>query len=162
MKRLILVLGFVMATPAMAEDIEGVVKVVGSAMSRKVMIYSADSAKHKLCRNDESKRISRLTGMTVKVSGDWKMKKETKSCLTPTSFSVSKVSSGRAAVVGTLSQTDTGYEVKSEDGKVHALAKVPSGLKKLTGEKVIIDVKPMNSPTSQGSTYNVVTYSRFP
>ena len=156
------IMGLSFASPAWAEDVEGVVKVVGSSLSRKVMINASDDAKHRLCDNEVAKRVSRLTGMTVRVSGDWKMRKEEKFCITGTDFAVKKVSSGRDALVGVLSQTSDGYEVKSEDGKAHVFTQVPDGLKKLVGKKVIIDMKPMNSPTSQGATYSVVTYSPFP
>lgn len=154
--------GMFCGAPVFAEGVEGVVKVVGSALARKVMINTTDGAKYRLCDNDIAKKVSRLTGMTVQVSGDWQLRNEEKYCLTANVFSVKKVSSGRDALVGILVHTDGGYEVKGDSGKVHVFSQVPDGLKKLVDKKVIIDMKPMNTPAAQGTAYSVVTYSLYP
>lgn len=158
----VFIAGMFCGTPVFAEDVEGVVKVMGSALARKVMINASDNAKYRLCDNEVAKKVSRLTGMTVRVSGDWQVRKNENYCLTANLFAVKKVSSGRDALVGVLVHTDDGYEVKSDGGKVHVFRQVPDGLKKLVDKKVIIDMKPMNSPAAQGSSYSVVTYSLYP
>lgn len=166
MKNLLFLYVFLLALPggAFGEEISGVVRVVGSAINAKVLLTKKTEFKGPaVCRGDVAKRVSRLTGLTVKVKGEWKLKKSgKKKCFTVGDFTVLKASSGRDALVGTLTKESEGYKVKTDDGKVHALSDIPAGLKELAGKKVIIDVKPMNNPVSATASYKVVTYSEFP
>lgn len=149
---------------ALAEDVEGLVKAAGSAATARTFLTPDGSETGtQLCSGDIAKGLRRLGGMTVKVSGDWKMdKKGEKSCFEPTEFAILKVTSGREAIVGMLSQKDGAYVVTGPDGKVHALGDVPGGLKKLDGQKVILDIKPLNSPTAKEAAFKVVTYAAHP
>ncbi len=162
LRHLFVIAGLLLAAPALAEDLEGVVAISGSAINAKVTLGTA-SGSPVICRDETGKRIGRLTGMTVKVTGEWALNKDGgKRCVTATSFSVVKMSSGRPAVVGLLSQKDGSYVVAGDDGAVHTLADVPTGLKKLDGQKVIIDVKPMETPAAGPSAFKVVSYAPFP
>src|SRR5690606_6793650 len=96
----------------------------------------------KICANEIGKSVRRLGAMTVRVSGEWKLdKKGAKRCFEGRSLSVLKTSSGRDALVGTLSSQDGVYVVKDASGQTHTLGDVPGGLKKLDGQKVILDIK---------------------
>jgi hypothetical protein len=148
------------AAPALAEDVTGIVRVVGSSINSEVLVGDGGP---NLCRNDVAKRMRRLTAMTATVSGDWQTKPNgDKKCFAATGFTVTKVSSGRDAVVGKLEQRSGAYVVTTDDGKAHALASAPDGLKKLVGQKVILDLKGMDSPAAKEATFNVVTYAAFP
>jgi hypothetical protein len=153
-----------MGAESFAGEIEGLVKSSGSAASAYTLISVGEAEKgDRLCSGDASKSIRRLGGMTVKVSGDWKLdQKGEKDCFEPTDFSVQKVSSGRDAIVGILSKKDGGYIVAGSDGQIRVLGSVSSGLKKLDGQKVILDLKALNSPASKETVYKVVTYAAHP
>jgi copper chaperone CopZ len=151
--------------PAQGEvdEIEGVVRVVGPSATAEIQLDPGSGNKGPaVCRGDVAKRIGKLTGYTVKVKGPWQLRKGKKQCVTPDEFTVTKASSGRAAIVGTLSQTSGSYTLASVDGKTHPLSDIPSGLKKLDGKKVIVDLKPSENPATKEATYKVVTYSAFP
>lgn len=154
----------VLAAPAFAEDLQGMVVTVGTALNATVMLTQPGEAKGPtVCYDDVGKRIRKLSAMTVKVTGDWKTnEKGDKKCLEATSFDVLKTSSGRDAVVGSLSEKGGVYQVTSADGKVMTLGEVSGGLKKLNGQKVILDLKSMESPNAKEPTYKVVTYAAFP
>lgn len=156
--------GWLLASLAMAEEMSGVVKVVGSAINAQIMLTEAGEEKGPVvCANDVGKKVKRLGAMTVKASGAWRLdKKGDKSCFEATEFAVLKTSSGRDALVGTLSHKDGSYVVTGADGKAHVLEDIPGGLKKLDGEKVILDIKPISTPSTKGEVFKVVTYAAHP
>ncbi len=152
------------AAPALAEELEGTVLTVGNALNTEVMLTQPKENKGpNLCYTDLVKRVKKLAAMSVKVTGDWKVNaKGEKTCFDATDFTVTKTSSGRDAVVGVLSDKDGVYQVTGDDGKVMLLSDVSGGLKKLSGQKVILDLKAMDSPASKEATFKVVTYAAFP
>ena len=149
---------------AFAEDFEGIVRLVGSAYSATTTLTDASGKQAvNFCTDDESRRLSRLTGMTVKASGDWQEATKNKvRCVKLTAFEVLKASSGRDAVVGVLSQEGADFAVTTGDGSKRKLSRVPKGLRKMLGKKVIIDVKPMGSPSTKSESWKVVTYAPYP
>lgn len=153
-----------MAAPAFSEELAGVVKVTGSGITAQTMVSPVGEEKGpEVCGNDVGKKIRRLGAMTLKVTGDWKVKKNgDKGCFNATEFKVLKTSSGRDAVVGTLAQKNGSFVVTGSDGHTHVLDDVTGGLKKLEGQKVILDIKPINSPTAKEPVYKVVTYAAHP
>lgn len=155
---------FSLAAPAAAESLEGTVVSVGSSLNTSVMLTQPNEAKGpKLCYTDLAKKVRKLAAMTVKVSGDWKTNdKGDKTCFEATDFTVLKTSSGRDAIVGTLGEKSGVYQVTGGDGKVMTLGEVTGGLKKLNGQKVILDLKSMESPNAKEPTYKVVTYAAYP
>lgn len=163
---LALALALAVSGAARAEDAEGVVRIVGSALSSKTLVVPAgENTGPNLCRNDASKRIGRLSGMTLKVTGEWQTDAKTgeKRCFEASAFVVTKMSNGRDAVVGTLADKDGQFEVTDASGKVRMLADVPDGLKKLSGKKVILDVKTIESPAAtKEAVSKVVSYAEFP
>lgn len=165
MQRLTIALAvLVWSASAQAEEIQGLVRVVGSSLNQQVLLAeSGKSDGPALCRGDVGKRIGRLTGLVVKVTGDWHLnKKGEKSCVEPKDFQVLKLPNGRDPVVGTLSEKSGVYEVASEDGKTRSLADVPDGLKKLSGKKVILDLRTIESPAAKDVPAKVVSYSEHP
>lgn len=149
--------------PAALDEIEGVVRVIGPAAVAEVQLDpGSGNTGPAVCQSDIAKRIGKLTGYTVRVRGAWQARKNKKQCLAAEEFAVVKASSGRAVVVGTLIQSRGSYTIDGIDGKKHALNEIPSGLKKLDGKKVILDLKPMEHPTTKEESYKVVTYSVFP
>jgi hypothetical protein len=153
----------VTALPAHAEELTGTAQIVGSGYNSKVILDGAASPSPHVCRSDTSKRLSRLTGMTVKVQGEWKTKKDgAKDCFDAVEFTVLKTSSGRDAIVGVLSQEKGHYQVSDDSGKVVKLSDLSSGLKKLEGKKVILDVNLINTPAGLEASYKVITYAEMP
>jgi hypothetical protein len=164
-KHLLLPLALVLPAVAHAEELVGVVRAAGSGLNAHTRLAPAgESAGPSLCVNDVEKKVRRLGAMTVKANGDWREPKNKNGdkCFVATDFAVVKASSGRDAVVGTLSQKGGVYLVTGDDGKTHALGDVPGGLKKLDGQKVILDIKPIDSPSAKEAVYKVVTYSAHP
>lgn len=156
---------FFVAVPAFAEDIEGVVRVSGSSINQKVLLSEASTfVGPTLCYGDVAKRVGRLTGMTVKASGEWQISKKSgeKTCIEAKSFVVTKVPNGRTAVVGTLGEKDGAFTLTGDDGKETTLADVPDGMRKLAGKKVILDLKAMENPAAKEVPAKVVSYSEFP
>jgi hypothetical protein len=152
-----------LSAPAFAEDLTGTVMTVGSALNATVTLTSAEGKGPSLCTGETAKRVRKLTAMTVKVSGEWKKNdKGENQCFEATDFTVLKTSSGRDAVVGTLGEKAGVYQVTADDGKVMTLGGVSGGLKKLSGHKVILDLKSMENPNAKEPTYKVVTYAAFP
>jgi hypothetical protein len=156
--------GLLFAASASAEELTGVVRVLGSSMNVQTMLAPTGSEKGPVvCANEVGKKVKRLGAMTVKATGDWKMnKKGEKSCFEAVDFAVVKTSSGRDALVGTLAQKESVYVVTGADGKAHVLEDIPSGLKKLDGQRVILDIKPISSPTAKGEVFKVVSYAAHP
>ena len=118
-----------------------------------------------------------LSPLVVKVTGDWQIKKNgDKKCFRPTDFKVLKMASGREPLVGLLAVKDGVYTVALEDHKIIAISDVPPGLKKLVGQKVIVDVKSLDgaaavplqakaakeAASSLPSMRVVITYQAFP
>lgn len=152
------------APAALAETVEGVVKVAGGGLNAEVMVAASGNTGPVLCgMSDMTKQVKHLAAMTVKVDGEWKTNKEgQKTCFSPAAFTVTKMSTGRDAVVGKLTQKDGKYLVTTDDGKVQTLEDVSPGLKKLEGQKVILDLKQVDAPKGQDAASKVVTYAAFP
>jgi hypothetical protein len=151
--------------PARADDLSGHVIVVGSSVNMRVQLTEKEGSKGPaLCPNDVSKRIRKLLRLEVSVTGAWQMKKDgsSKDCFAATGFKILKHSSGRDPIIGMLQDQGAYFIVKGDDGKVSKLSEVTSGLKSLKGKKVILDLKPMDSPGQKDVSYKVVAYSEFP
>lgn len=163
--RMLLVTGALLFAPAaLGESLEGVVRTVGSALNQKVLVTpGSDFSGPQLCRDEEAKKISRLTSFTVKVDGAWKMTKEGKQdCFDAATYTVTKTLNGRPALVGVLSKEGSGFVVTATDGSKHPLTEVPEGMKSMVGKKVILDLKPMDNPALKEAASKVVTYSEMP
>jgi hypothetical protein len=155
----------VLTSPAFADDLAGNVIVVGSSVNMRVLLTEKGAAEGPaLCTNDVSKRIRKLLRLEVQVTGSWKMKDATnaKDCFEATSFKVLKHSSGRQPVIGILTEDGANYMIKGEDGRVSRLSDITSGLMKLKGKKVILDIKPMDAPGQKDISFKVVAYSEYP
>lgn len=148
---------------AYADELVGTAQIVGSGYSSKIILDSGLTKNPELCRGDVSKRVSRLSGMLIKAQGEWQLNKNgEKSCFAATEFAVTKTSNGRDAIVGVLTASEGRYQVSDAAGKVYKLGQLSSGLKKLEGKKVILDLNVINSPTAQDQSYKVVTYAEMP
>mgnify|MGYP006289596337 CR=1 FL=1 len=144
------------------DEIEGVVRVVGPAATSELLLDPGSGAKGpSVCKSDLSKRISKLTNYTVKVKGAWNLHKGKKRCVSPDTFTVTRAPSGRDAIVGILTEQSGSFTLAGNDGKTHVLADVPDGLKKLTGKKVILDLKSTDNPAAKDE-FKIVIYSEFP
>jgi hypothetical protein len=153
-----------LSTPAQAEDLAGSVIVVGSSINMRVLLTEKGAADGPaLCTNDVSKKIRKLLRLEVQVNGSWKMKDATKKdCFDATSFKILKHSSGRPPVIGVLTEDGPNFIIKGEDGRVNRLSDITSGLAKLKGKKVLLDLKPMDAPGQKDISYKVVSYSEYP
>ncbi len=153
-----------LGTPALADDLAGSVIVVGSSVNMRVLLTEKGAADGPaLCTNDISKKIRKLLRLEVQVNGSWKMKDaNTKDCFDATSFKILKHSSGRPPVIGILTEDGPNFIIKGEDGRVNRLSDITSGLVKLKGKKVILDLKPMDAPGQKDISYKVVSYSEYP
>jgi hypothetical protein len=149
---------------ALGDEFEGQIRNSGSSVNQIVEVVSDNTQNsQKLCLDDTASRVKRLTGLTIKVSGDWKINKTgQKQCLQVKSFTILKHSSGRTPLVGTLQNENGVFVVTAEDGKKQTLDEVSSGLKKLSGKKVILDVKPLDASSDKSSVLKVVTYREYP
>lgn len=164
MKLVLAALLLSLGTPTLAEDLSGSVIVVGSSINMRVLLTAKGAADGPaLCTNEVSKRIRKLLRLEVQVSGSWKMKDATtKDCFETTSFKILKHSSGRPAVIGILAEDGPNFTIKGENGYVNRLSDITSGLMKLKGKKVILDLKPMDAPGQKDVSYKVVAYSEYP
>lgn len=143
-------------------EIEGVVRVVGPAATAEVLLDPGSGNKGPtVCTSDLSKRIGKLTNFTVKVKGQWRLHKGKKRCVVPDEFAVTRAPSGRSAIIGILSEQNGSFALAGGDGKTQTLANVPDGLKKLTGKKVILDLKSTDNPTVKDE-FKIVIYAEFP
>lgn len=144
------------------EQITGTVRVAGGGFSQEIqVIKEGQDTPVVLCDNTEAGRVKKLAAMTVKVTGSWHLNKQgQKSCFTTSEFLVVKHISGREPLVGTLFKDTDGYLIKGEGGKEHRIFEVSTGLAKLSGKKVIVDVKSIN--TSNKKVLKVVSFGEFP
>ena len=149
---------------ALGETLEGIVHVAGNALSTEVLLTEKGSYKGpNLCRTAEAKRIGQIAGMRVRVGGSWQLRSDgSKRCFEPQSFKVLRTTRGQKPVVGVLSKHKGSYVITEAAGKVHRFSQIPEGLKRLTGEKVILEVSPLNHPASNEAAAQVVSYTPFP
>ncbi len=164
MKLVLASLLFFFGTPAFADDLAGSVIVVGSSVNMRVLLTEKGAADGPaLCTNEVSKKIRKLLRLEVQVTGSWKMKDAaTRDCFDATSFKILKHSSGRPPVIGILTEDGPNFIIKGEDGRVNRLSGITSGLTKLKGKKVILDLKPMDAPGQKDISFKVVSYSEYP
>ena len=151
------------AAPADGELV-GVVRAVGSAMNAETMLAPSKANKGPaLCPSTIEKRIRHLGGLTVKAQGHWQLDaKGVQKCFEATDFTVTLTSSGRPAIVGKLTKKAGVYQLTGDDGRVMSLVEAPSGLRRMDGQRVILDLKPMSGPAAKDVSYKVVTYAAFP
>lgn len=156
--------GFLASTPAKADELAGHVLVVGSSVNMKVQLTEKNgSSGPSLCKNDVANRIKKLLRLEIRVSGDWQKKADgSNDCFMASSFTILRHSSGRVPVVGLLQEEGATFVVKSDDGKVSRLSDITTGLKRLKGRKVILDLKPMDTPGQKDVSFKVVAYSEYP
>jgi hypothetical protein len=149
---------------AIGEELEGQIRNSGSGANQQVeLVGNQGKTAQKLCGDDGATRVKRLTGMTLKVTGEWKLNKAgERQCLALTGFTIVKHTSGRSPLVGVLQNENGVYVVAGEDGKKKVLGEVSSGLKKLAGKRVILDVKPLDASTDKSAVLKVVTYGEYP
>lgn len=153
------------------EKATGIVQIHGSSYSRAIVLTKSSQAKNAngeitLCDSELSKKIGRLSGMTAEVEGSWEEKKHKKtgkvigSCFQASQFIVTKVSSGREALVGKLEKQGEKFVLISKDGNTRELESIPQGLANLAGKHVIIDAKQMNEKNKV--SWKIVSYAEHP
>lgn len=148
-----------------ADELVGHVLVVGSSINMRVELTAkGQSTGPALCSNEVAKRIRKLLRLEVSVTGDWRMKKDgkTKDCLWAEDFKILRHSSGRPPFIGLLQDEGSHFVIKGDDGKSSKLSGISSGLKKLKGKKLILDLKPMDAPGQKDVSFKVVSYSEYP
>ena len=153
------------ASPAFADEVQGLVRITGNAAAQTVMVTPPGEFKGpEICRGDGAARVSHLESMVVKVTGDWKNPPDViNKCLEPKDIDVQKTTLGHDATVGQLVADKSGsYAVKGTDGKTTPLGEIPDGLKKLVGKKVILDLHQMPNPALKDAGSVVTSYSEFP
>ena len=167
--RLLLLLGLLAYEGvALGEAVEGVVQIQGSALKSITFVASGVSSGDKkegprLCSSAEEQRIRHLTDLTVRVNGEWRVAKTgEKECFDARDYTVLKASSGREALTGMLSRSETGYVLESADGRRLVFQDIPDGLKGLVGSKVVVDVKSIASRQAAEATKVVVSYRPLP
>lgn len=164
--RMALMLGLALGgRPALADELVGHVLVVGSSINMRVQLTTkGEAVGPALCPNEIAKKIRKLLRLEVSVSGDWKMKKDgtTKDCLWAEDFKILRHSSGRPPFIGILEEEGSHFVIKGDDGKSSKLSGITSGLKKLKGKKLILDLKPMDAPGQKDVSFKVVSYSEYP
>lgn len=152
------------AAVALAEDAEGLVRVSGSGLNTEtVLTPEKEFQGTKLCGSDLERRMHHLAALVVHVTGDWQLNRRgEKRCLDVKDFKVLRMTSGRDAVIGMFSTKDGAFLVTGDDGKAITLKDVPDGMKKLDGQKIIVDLKPVENPVAKETSQVVVTYQPFP
>jgi hypothetical protein len=65
-------------------------------------------------------------------------------------------------LIGILKERAGHYVVAKENGVEETLRDVSPGLKKLLGQKVLLDVKPMDVDGTEGGSLKIVTYGPYP
>jgi|GEM_PF-2718497 len=150
------------------DSAEGVVVVTGSAANAQTKLSTRPGSSEgvAVCRSGNARRLGKVSGMTVAADGVWSQNPVSKEkCLEVKNFRIKKTSSGRDALVGKLLKREAQFFVETDDGKEQSLSSVPPGLSKLEGKQVIIDVKPLDSPSANaagGKSWRVVSYSEHP
>jgi hypothetical protein len=158
-----MIIGLLCATPSFGEQIIGRIMLKGNAKFATVQLVKPGEHKGPVvCKNEVASKIKRLSNMQIKITGDWKNKDTPKSCFEGTEFEVLTTPTGKPAVVGVISKTDSGYQLVALDGKTYGFKKLPGGLRGLVGKKVIVGMKQMTSPGSLTGGHKVVSYSAFP
>ncbi len=164
MKRLFLIALLFVPQLSFAEDLEGVVQVVGARINVKVMLTKPkeDKGPH-LCAGDIAKKVRKIPAMMVKVQGVWQDGKKIEDrCFKADSFVVTKATSGRKAYVGVFEKSEAKFLLKTPDKTAVELVEVPEGLKKLVGKNVILDLKELDIPTAKEPVQRVVFYAEHP
>jgi len=119
----------------------GRVKVVGSQLSRYVVLDVADGQNQRLCENPVSDKIAKLVGMTLQVNGQiYQPPGRARACAEAVRYQIVKTTTGRKAAVGTLRSGDEKFYVETQDGKIRIQSLLP-GMQDLVGQKVIISVQ---------------------
>jgi hypothetical protein len=176
---LALSLGLLLSAAARADDLQGMIRIVGSEGNVKTLITDVNEFKGpQLCSGPTEKRVRQLPSMIIKVSGAWKEQPGLDKCLDITDFAVLKTANGHDLIVGSLSQKDGVYRITADDGKTMTLGYVQKSLQKLEGKKVILDLELMKSQSGQvnltgqaspqgqanltDTVYKALSYSEFP
>lgn len=146
------------------QKLEGQVRVYGTVAESRVVLTAPGEIKGpRLCSGDTAKRMVALESMTVAVTGEWKSGEGKAKCFDPVGLKILKTSLGHDAVVGKLDKNaDGSFQVTGDDGKPLVLGDVPDGLRKLSGKTVILDVKPLASPTTKTPGYKTISYMEMP
>ena len=149
---------------AKAESLEGIVRNSGSGVNQVVEVVVGKAViGDRLCPGEVSARVKKLSGMTLEFSGDWKIGKSgDRQCFEVKAFNIKRHLSGRPPLVGVLRDDAGTFSIVTEDGKQHLLGNASSGLKKLKGKKVILDIKPFDASGEQESTLKVISYAPYP
>ena len=143
-------------------EIEGLVRVKGTSYTVKVHLTEKDNYKgHLLCSGEKARRIAKLSALTVKASGTWKSE-GTKRCFAVASFTVTKMASGRLAVVGLLEKSVNVFQINADHGTSYRFDSVPDGLREMVGQRVILDVKTLGSRTNAEPSQRIVSYAKYP
>lgn len=144
---------------ALADQLQGLVRVTGNAPFKQVMITKPNEfAGTTLCPGDKTKRVMNLESLVVKIYGGEKTLSATK-CFEIGSFTVLKTPAGNAAVVGQLQEKDGAFSLLTDDGRTLPLSDVPGGMRSMNGKKVVLDIKPI---TGTSVRYQTVFYLEFP
>lgn len=153
-----------LAQGAYAEEIEGVIRNSGSGVNQMVEVVPGKATGgQRLCTHEGALHVKKLSGMTLQITGDWKMDKAGKrQCFAPSAFKIRRHISGRPPLVGVVNVEEAVFVLTDEDGKKHVLGEVSAGLRKLAGKKVILDVKPIVASSQQESLLKVISYSTYP
>jgi hypothetical protein len=154
----------VLAAQARAEDLSGVIVVAGPEASAATMLAPPqDTQGPTLCPSDNVRRLRHLSGMTAATKGGWQLSPAgQKTCFDVTEFTITKLASGRDAVVGVLKRHGAGFDIVGDGGKVLFLSEITDGLRKLEGLKVIVELRPSQGPTAHEATFKVVSFALFP
>ena len=157
------------ATAKPALRLSGQVQTGGSSLNRQVTIqpvFTASSGSNRsgatqICRNDFWSRLQKLSGMSVRISGHFKNPdKKSTSCFTVEEFMITRMSSGRPPLIGTLEKQNNSYKITTAQGQRITLAE-SSGMDSLLGKKVILDTKPP-PPFAEDVTPKVASYMEYP
>jgi len=137
---------FFVGTPAIAESelLQGRIKVVGNKVNRKVIVRTKELSAT-VCRDSRlHDALGKLAGMDLEISGQLMQKTNkrgrTKECFDVANFVIKKTSTGKSALIGTLSKSTSGQYLVEYDGKKVQLANDLPGLNTLVGDKVIVSI----------------------
>src|SRR5687768_81793 len=106
MGKLLFLTTFLLADLAVAEEVTGSVKIVGSNVNAAVTLFETlDTPPTVLCGSDNTKKIDRHTSMKLKATGTWKNRPSGKDrCFDVFSFSIKDMSNGRTPLVGKIAE----------------------------------------------------------